>query len=50
MAMTKPPWGELPPEAAMFHIGLGQNVLILPDRLSLQLRDIINLCLTRLCY
>ena len=45
--MTKPPWGELPPEAAMFQIGIGHDVPMLPDHLSLQLKDIINQCLAR---
>ena len=47
MTLTKPPWGELPPEAAMFQIGIGQDVPMLPKRVSIQLKDIINQCLTR---
>ena len=47
MAVTKPPWGELPPEAAMFQIGIGQSVPLLPDNLSVQLKDIFRQCISR---
>ena len=50
MATTKPPWGELPPEAAMFQIGIGQTVPGLPDHLPSQLKDVFNQCLSRLIF
>ena len=50
MACTKPPWGEYPPEAAMFQIGIGNTVPGLPDTLPPELRDFFNLCLLRYVY
>ena len=47
MATTKPPWGEFPPEAAMFQIGIGQTVPGLPDHLAAELKDLFNQCLRR---
>jgi mitogen-activated protein kinase kinase kinase 19 len=47
MVMTKPPWGELPPEAAMFQIGIGQTVPQLPDHLSHDIKLLYNSCLSR---
>lgn len=47
MAITKPPWGELPPEAAMFQIGTGQSVPGLPDHLSIELKTLFSDCLSR---
>lgn len=47
MATTKPPWGELPPEAAMFQIGIGQSVPGLPDHLSVELKTLFSACLSR---
>lgn len=47
MAITKPPWGELSPEAAMFKIGIGQSVPGLPDHLSFELKALFSDCLSR---
>ena len=47
MATTKPPWGELPPEAAMFHIGMGHSVPGLPDHLSIELKTLFSDCLSK---
>lgn len=47
MVTTHPPWGDLPPEAAMFKIGVGQTIPSLPDHVSPSLREFYHLCLIR---
>lgn len=47
MVTTHPPWGDLPPEAAMFKIGVGQNIPNLPDHISSSLKEFYHLCLIR---
>lgn len=47
MVTTHPPWGDLPPEAAMFRIGVGQTIPNLPDHVSSSLREFYHLCLIR---
>ena len=38
MVTTHPPWGDLPPEAAMFKIGVGQTIPSLPDHVNSSLK------------
>ena len=47
MATTKPPWGTLVPEAAMFQIGIGKSFPSLPEEVSDSLNDLYRKCLTR---
>lgn len=47
MVVTKPPWGELPPEAAMFQIGIGQSIPLLPDHLTADIKQLYTNCLSR---
>lgn len=47
MALTKPPWADFPPEAAMFQIGIGKAVPPPPDHLSPTIREFFYSCLTR---
>lgn len=47
MVTTHPPWGDLPPEAAMFKIGVGQTVPSLPDHINPSLKEFYHLCLIR---
>lgn len=47
MVTTHPPWGDLPPEAAMFKIGVGQTIPSLPDHISSSLKEFYHLCLIR---
>jgi len=48
MATTHPPWGDLPPEAAMFQIGIGRTIPDLPEQTGSSLKEFYKLCLTRL--
>ncbi|XP_011403599.2 PREDICTED: mitogen-activated protein kinase kinase kinase 19-like [Amphimedon queenslandica] len=45
MIFTRPPWGDLPPEAAMFKIGLGQSLPPLPKNSSMELISLYTACL-----
>lgn len=47
MVTTKPPWGGLVPEAAMFQIGIGKLFPALPEDVSESLNDFYRRCLTR---
>ena len=47
MATTKPPWGTLVPEAAMFQIGIGKSFPSLPEEVFEPLNDFYRKCLIR---
>ncbi|XP_019631077.1 PREDICTED: uncharacterized protein LOC109474996 [Branchiostoma belcheri] len=47
MLTGKPPWADMAPMAAIFHIGSGKEVPELPDTASPPAHDFVRACLTR---